>query len=121
MIRRPPRSTRTATLFPSTTLFRSDCEPNDGNTNDAIDDWQDFLVDNDVDAYAVGFGFEPSDPDNNYLEDIAGDEALYLQEASDLLDTFTGSVSLGESVEGNVLTDGEIGRASCRERVCQDG
>src|SRR3546814_1501399 len=38
---------------------------------------------------------------------IAGDEALYLQEASDLLDTFTGSVSLGESVEGNVLTDGE--------------
>src|SRR3546814_8137843 len=38
---------------------------------------------------------------------IAGDEALYLQEASDLLDTFTGSVSLGESVEGNVLKDGE--------------
>src|SRR3546814_8231447 len=91
--------------------FLSDGEPNDGNTNDAIDDWQDFLVDNDVDAYAVGFGFEPSDPYNNYLEDIAGDEALYLQEASDLLDTFTGSVSLGESVEGNVLTDGEIGRA----------
>src|SRR3546814_6106755 len=54
MIRRPPRSTRTDTLFPYMTLFRS-----------------------------------------------------YLQEASDLLDTFTGSVSLGESVEGNVLTDGE--------------
>src|SRR3546814_15152205 len=27
MIRRPPRSTRTDTLFPYTTLFRSDCEP----------------------------------------------------------------------------------------------
>src|SRR3546814_8258468 len=26
MIRRPPRSTRTDTLFPYTTLFRSDCE-----------------------------------------------------------------------------------------------
>src|SRR3546814_3208067 len=29
MIRRPPRSTRTGTLFPYTTLFRSDrCRPN---------------------------------------------------------------------------------------------
>src|SRR3546814_10362130 len=27
MIRRPPRSTRTDTLFPYTTLFRSGCEP----------------------------------------------------------------------------------------------
>src|SRR3546814_5276931 len=27
MIRRPPRSTRTDTLFPYTTLFRSDCRP----------------------------------------------------------------------------------------------
>src|SRR3546814_10114255 len=27
MIRRPPRSTRTDTLFPYTTLFRSDCGP----------------------------------------------------------------------------------------------
>src|SRR3546814_20765 len=27
MIRRPPRSTRTATLFPYTTLFRSECHP----------------------------------------------------------------------------------------------
>src|SRR3546814_1999792 len=30
MIRRPPRSTRTDTLFPYTTLFRSNCS---GNTN----------------------------------------------------------------------------------------
>src|SRR3546814_3927261 len=29
MIRRPPRSTRTDTLFPYTTLFRSDAEPFD--------------------------------------------------------------------------------------------
>src|SRR3546814_1006088 len=32
MIRRPPRSTRTDTLFPYTTLFRSDC------------DWGDVIV-----------------------------------------------------------------------------
>src|SRR3546814_1644954 len=30
MIRRPPRSTRTDTLFPYTTLFRSTCSRNDG-------------------------------------------------------------------------------------------
>src|SRR3546814_8180891 len=29
MVRRPPRSTRTDTLFPYTTLFRSDLEPAD--------------------------------------------------------------------------------------------
>src|SRR3546814_4684544 len=32
MIRRPPRSTRTDTLFPYTTLFRSDGSPVDGPT-----------------------------------------------------------------------------------------
>src|SRR3546814_3497525 len=34
MIRRPPRSTRTDTLFPYTTLFRSRREPRDGRTVD---------------------------------------------------------------------------------------
>src|SRR3546814_2776691 len=33
MIRRPPRSTRTDTLFPYTTLFRSDGRPADRPTN----------------------------------------------------------------------------------------
>src|SRR3546814_8898578 len=32
MIRRPPRSTRTDTLFPYTTLFRSNAMPLSGNT-----------------------------------------------------------------------------------------
>src|SRR6056297_1234895 len=31
MIRRPPRSTRTDTLFPYTTLFRSACDPSGGD------------------------------------------------------------------------------------------
>src|SRR3546814_11339502 len=44
--------------------FLSDGEPNDGNTHDAIYDWQDFLVDNAADASTVGFGFGPSDPGN---------------------------------------------------------
>src|SRR3546814_20579215 len=36
MIRRPPRSTRTDTLFPYTTLFRSNLDA-DGNLNISID------------------------------------------------------------------------------------
>src|SRR3546814_10778079 len=72
-----------------------------------ISDWSSDVCSSDLfGSIAVGFGFAPSDS-NNYLEDIAGDAALYLQNASDLLDTFTGSVSTGASVEGNVLTDGE--------------
>src|SRR3546814_7814983 len=34
MIRRPPRSTRTDTLFPDTTLFRSASAPNSGSRPD---------------------------------------------------------------------------------------
>src|SRR3546814_12028567 len=36
MIRRPPRSTRTDTLFPYTTLFRSCDMANDGNISDVL-------------------------------------------------------------------------------------
>src|SRR3546814_13314546 len=41
MIRRPPRSTRTDTLFPYTTLFRSEAG---GNQSRAIDDFLAALV-----------------------------------------------------------------------------
>src|SRR3546814_17872188 len=37
MIRRPPRSTRTDTLFPYTTLFRSWPKPSDDNINNIAD------------------------------------------------------------------------------------
>src|SRR3546814_14958685 len=36
MIRRPPRSTRTDTLFPYTTLFRSGTEPSSSSFRDAF-------------------------------------------------------------------------------------
>src|SRR3546814_7010495 len=37
MIRRPPRSTRTDTLFPYTTLFRSACQHADQDTGGEVD------------------------------------------------------------------------------------
>src|SRR3546814_12028180 len=45
MIRRPPRSTRTDTLFPYTTLFRSpDLAPGMGDTGERIHDEEHFLA-----------------------------------------------------------------------------
>src|SRR3546814_2057287 len=45
MIRRPPRSTRTDTLFPDTTLFRSSAE-------DPVDTY--LVVRDELDAYGAG-------------------------------------------------------------------
>src|SRR3546814_17724147 len=51
MIRRPPRSTRTDTLFPYTTLFRSEAIEHDANlyTTHQVDD---YLVSNSYAAFA---------------------------------------------------------------------
>src|SRR3546814_10429162 len=43
MVRRPPRSTRTDTLFPYTTLFRSDKNGNDRYTTEIIADEMQML------------------------------------------------------------------------------
>src|SRR3546814_5544743 len=64
MLRRPPRSTRTDTLFPYTTLFRSAGESFLGSTaiHTAVPDLRVLSVadgpDAEVDAHALGEGFE---------------------------------------------------------------
>src|SRR3546814_18652033 len=85
--------------------FLSDGEPNTGDTSQAITDWQNFVAGNEFESIAVGFGFAPSDS-HNYLEDIAGDEALQLQNSSDLHATFTCSVGPGARVAANGLQAG---------------
>src|SRR3546814_16718012 len=109
MIRRPPRSTRTDTLFPYTTLFRSDLEELDGEFERSRYamlprrqlEWRDqrgdiahheYLARADVEYLcrinaAVGTG------DDHHLRCLP------------LLQLFPAVV--------------QIGRASCRERVCQ--
>src|SRR3546814_17210930 len=105
MIRRPPRSTRTDTLFPYTTLFRSD-------------------------AALVGPGVVQG-PQG--LLELLGEERLHgipprLQSIAvvqahrigiDLEDLDTAVCK--RVVDPAVVDAGfaEIGRASCRERVCQ--
>src|SRR3546814_2394437 len=55
MIRRPPRSTRTDTLFPYTTLFRS---PVPGSPGHVMYVWVDALT-----TYLSGLGFPNPDSD----------------------------------------------------------
>src|SRR3546814_15143665 len=101
MIRRPPRSTRTDTLFPYTTLFRS-------------------------------AGFESAEA----VEHSRKSHIECAREAFESCDIFVFTLGLTETwrsrVDGTVfpvapgVSGGtydserhEIGRASCRERVCQ--
>src|SRR3546814_18576680 len=109
MIRRPPRSTRTDTLFPYTTLFRSQ-----NLSHPFCDDFTRSQLTGEV-------NYLSAQPINTGRETMSGlDLGL-------VYNRMIGDVSL--SLDANVtwLKDytiypfevGEIGRASCRERVCQ--
>src|SRR3546814_19889213 len=103
MIRRPPRSTRTDTLFPYTTLFRS--------PDSHVFAFKGHIACNWLQALEVGIDpahasflhrfFEDEDPSANYGRQFRANSA-----DSDMPMT-------------KVLRDFEIGSASCRERVCQ--
>src|SRR3546814_12080079 len=104
MIRRPPRSTRTDTLFPYTTLFRSV-------------DAADHQI-GEVEAAAGRGRIADAHPVDN-------DERLLALRAAD--------TQIGDAAERAIVRDGDarqareqvgrravqIGSASCRERVCQ--
>src|SRR3546814_17144155 len=96
MIRRPPRSTRTDTLFPYTTLFRSPRRHADHDLGAAKG----------VGLAAVNLGDEML---YHLLGDVdVGDDAV--AQGPNRLDRIGG-------LAHHQL--GEIGRASCRESVCQ--
>src|SRR3546814_16954409 len=118
MIRRPPRSTRTDTLFPYTTLFRS-----------AAHSWGqlDFALP-DLDADFVGLNL------HKWIGAPLGVGALYIRrEKVDLIDPdianappfganahariHTGTVDFAAQL--SVPAALEIGRAACRGRVCR--
>src|SRR3546814_11892612 len=101
MIRRPPRSTRTDTLFPYTTLFRS-----------AIDISREAL-----DDLIAHFG---ADRVSTIVADLSTPEGAKgsIDEAVAVLggaDVWGARRPAGDGVGR------EIGRASSRERVCQYG
>src|SRR3546814_17782905 len=93
MIRRPPRSTRTDTLFPYTTLFRSST----GILSlEAVAEGVKLRVDR---IKGPGYG--------KYMKFEFKQVVL------------EGEDAFGKPLSGLVSVKVEIGRASCRERVCQ--
>src|SRR3546814_12745548 len=118
MIRRPPRSTRTDTLFPYTTLFRSVPQ----RLAKALDAER---LRNDRDGILRGEPAESYDlwavhPGGRTILDAVerglGLEADALGRSRSVLRDF-GNMSSATLMF--VLARMEIGRASCRERVCQ--
>src|SRR3546814_11086773 len=101
MIRRPPRSTRTDTLFPYTTLFRSGGGDHLAGREIAKVAGDGGRADVEGDAEAVVVEARPDCGDN--LAAVHRDGDLPLAGAQGLL---------------QALQD-EIGRASCRARVSQ--
>src|SRR3546814_18793390 len=111
MIRRPPRSTRTDTLFPYTTLFRSFLRPlssvQEVETSDAL----------------ITF-LSPVATLPSFLAPLAPAGLCRVPEmppasGSGAFRTLRGRLSLSRSAAASASAARQIGRASGRERVCQ--
>src|SRR3546814_14537523 len=121
MIRRPPRSTRTDTPFPYTTLFRSPAHMWCMAIN-----YQDHIEE----IKAIGINREtPKQPAvfMRYPDSLTGhlQPILKPRESNDLDWEAELAVIIGKGggriPEEEALAHVEIGRAACRERVCQYG
>src|SRR3546814_15624173 len=122
MIRRPPRSTRTDTLFPYTTLFRSQA----GDRGRVLERGADDLgrVDHagfDEVLVLVGLGVEALRR-IVALEQLARDHRTVMTGvAGDLTHERRQRFANDVDAAGLVVVDAleQLGRASCRERVCK--
>src|SRR3546814_14448514 len=136
MIRRPPRSTRTDTLLPYTTLFRSAAAATQinltvvkvGNTFVNL-----HLIDPTKDPYAgirqsrnlreVATSYDPTFRAKNDVfqfnaEFSVSPEINLYSQTSYSRDNYNSTQDYNRLNPGPVF---QIGRASCRERVCQYG
>src|SRR3546814_14372232 len=112
MLRRPPRSTRTDTLFPYTTLFRSPAargvvarrRRRRPARRRAVAATRGHRRD-----HAAGLGLQP--PDRRQRRAGGSGRGVVLG---------AGDAGAGAGVRGVAAADaGEIGREACRESVCQ--
>src|SRR3546814_15521415 len=108
MIRRPPRSTRTDTLFPYTTLFRAEVERILPGELEPLDPAA-------RPVRRLRYGSKPAaglivhENGDGFVDDEAVD---FLPEESGGKQPLISEIMLETKAE-------QIGRASCRERVCQ--
>src|SRR3546814_19609300 len=113
MIRRPPRSTRTDTLFPYTTLFRSKY----GLGQKPEDKWISFSVAKSVTSTLLGAAIRDGkiksvdDLVTTYIPELKGGayDGVTLRQV----------LAMRSGAQWNEDYTDEIGRAACRERVCQ--
>src|SRR3546814_20589019 len=118
MKRRPPRSTLTATLFPYTTLFRSQSVNTATKTERVATqavlspDGHFLLVDILFDAHPAA---NPDGSPNLVVANAPDPDGLVIFPVRD--DGTLGEASFADA--GGAGPFYEIGRASCRERVCQ--
>src|SRR3546814_12053347 len=115
MIRRPPRSTRTDTLFPYTTLFRSMHQ----KQQKLVQFWLAI-------TFLLGAAFlflELKEFHHLYVHGHDWSQSAYLSAFFTLVSTHGLHVTFGLiwmlTMMVQVGTRGQIGRASCRERVGQ--
>src|SRR3546814_18438284 len=122
MIRRPPRSTRTDTLFPYTTLFRAGVNPFDryaveGYVNAFVSFTLPAVLGRDFSGVVEAVGAEVTGF-------MVGDE-VFGQAAADAEGTFADYVSIpvdsAAKQTETISTTAEIGRANCRKRVWRRG
>src|SRR3546814_18158540 len=117
-IRLPPRSTRTYTLFPYTTLFRSDVSVRLGLTVSAYIPMHIEIGDH---AALDKFAFDKlaCQPNAFGLIQLARDGELNLAGKLRVLAHLGGFNIVPQPLAVTPFFGREIGRASCRERVCQ--
>src|SRR3546814_11098635 len=114
MIRRPPRSTRTDTLFPYTTLFRSGT--NEGGSEGDEEFYQARLTWGRPLTPVAGFTSSASYRHSDFEDEDRTDDEYRLSAGV----TYQLSPDARASLAYNFqYRDSKIGRASCRERVCQ--
>src|SRR3546814_15099341 len=101
MIRRPPRSTRTDTLFPYTTLFRSHLDEFEQPLGGAVQ----------AAGIAVGVGI-------GLAEILELADVDLADQGRDVLVVLVARIGLGDA-DLPQLRGEQNGRASCRERGCQ--
>src|SRR3546814_13453692 len=115
MIRRPPRSTRTDTLFPYTTLFRSAGAGAEGGDAGAIFGQQCEQALGGVDRLLRGVGDAVEEEAEPALP-----VATHAHAVEHVVVIGAAALEVQAEVQAGFAQD-EIGRASCRERVCQYG
>src|SRR3546814_16405726 len=134
MIRRPPRSTRTDTLFPYTTLFRSDNEDEHlfhdlaTATNTPALSFADVAAKAALSMFMLR-GIEIHEREYAIKAEYAQDkyaENMLLAVIADAhrlssLDNQSPVTRLGIASASPLTPWMEIGKASCRERMCRNG